>query len=397
MNAESTVRDALRNPIGTMVDETRRLQSADDSDFAREWLLRILKIELHRYSMEDSVIDTDSEIFKLAVAALAELSNGSDWIDARLNNYLVAVRRAAQLPQLPYDLNSRTVRVEGQEVKICERSSRTAHSFWISNTTAKHVPIMEESLGSPLEGGTVLDAFSKQLNQLKSELNLTGLCFIEKEMGPVGAISMLSSLVQSTGLPACIYRETHWTGDMSLAGVRPKGTDRLAIVYDLVVTGVGITGAADLVQKLSGAETVAAMVLCGYGTKRSFLESPAKQKIALHSLDWRTDVHGPAFEYVPSRDQHEARKIGSAPREEPGERDMTKNKSEGRGVPPGYYTRQTLPTISRSAQSIVDRIYAATGGKPAEPSGSKSARKAVGLLTLTDKGAVAHRLEKAHK
>ena len=351
---------AINDPIGTLVEDTRKLQDTAPDSFAKDWLLRSLKIDLHRYSMEDAFVDTKSETFKAAVAALEQLSLRSDWITPLLEEYLLALHGTAQLPQLPYKRSKAVLTSPGRIVHVVERQSITEGHFWISSTTASNVLILEESLGSPKECQSVHQAFSDKLVALKASHGVNRLCFIEKEMGPVGAISMLSSLVISTGLPACIFRETHWTRDMSIAADRPVPGDRIAIVYDLVVTGAGIKCVADAIAEQCGAHTVGAVVLCGYGPKRSRLETTLNPDIQLEALEWRTNVHGPAFEYSSSRDLGETSTDTPMSRQQSGGLEQMDRKSEGAGgnyIPPGSYTRQTLPPISAAARQIVDAVW----------------------------------------
>lgn len=336
--------------------------------------------------MEDALIDTEDAAFDRVRSAFEALSQTDDWISPKLAQYLVALRQAASLPQLPYRTEARTLPHLENELTFLERQTVTPYAFWVSNTTAMRVPILEESLGSPGENESVSGAFADRLRQLKDNLNLSRLCFIEKEMGPVGALSMMSSLVASTGLPACIYRETHWTNALSLAADRPRPGDRVAIVYDLVVTGAGITGAADILKELTGASTVAALVLCGYGPKRSELISPKGQRINLTAFDWHTDVHGPVFE----REALEAKETVRPAHKSPDRKKMPQ-KTDRKEIPPGSYNRQNLPTISSSAQSIVDRIYATLTAK--DPKNLGATRQSSLGLKIKDKAVDALRLK----
>lgn len=175
-------------------------------------------------------------------------------------------------------------------------------------------------------------------------------------MGPVGAISMLSSLVAETGLPACIYRETRWAKGVAITADKPLSGDRILMVYDLIVTGAGIGAAADIVHEISGATTHAAVVLCGYGPHRESIRTDRGQDIRVEALTWETDVRGPILEGL-SPDQHGAETDGSQPCEETGENHMKKKHA---GIPPGDYNRQNLPPISEAANEIVTAIRSAS-------------------------------------
>jgi hypothetical protein len=236
--------------------------------------------------------------------------------------------------------------------------------------------VLEDTASSPQECRALLAAFCKEILDLKAMLGVTRLCFIQKEMGPVGAVSLLSSLVVGTDLPAFIYREDHWASERSLTGDIPQSGDRVAIVYDLVVTGAGILGAADLIGRQTGATVVGAVVQCGYGPKKQEIVNEVGRSIALRALDWHEDIHGPVFEYEAIRGKHGASADQAEPREQPGKASVMGNNEDmlGKSIPAGDYDRQTLPPISKGAQQLLDAINDHASKMAAPPAVSSSSK-----------------------
>jgi orotate phosphoribosyltransferase len=135
----------------------------------------------------------------------------------------------------------------------------------------------------------VVDAFARCLVRLCDKEHISCLGFIEKIAGPVGALSMIPELVRELKLPACIYRADHWPTRATLAGYQLRPTDRIALVYDLIVTGDGIRQAAEDLKAKFGATVVAAVVLFGYGEKRDKLDNVNGQTIPLEAIGWYND------------------------------------------------------------------------------------------------------------
>jgi hypothetical protein len=220
---------------------------------------------------------------------------------------------------------------------VLEWKASSPARFTVSNAYAETVAIIERTLSDPTVGPQLVGAFAERLEILRRELKVDHLAFIEKEAGPVGAITMLTSLVDATKLPACVYREKHWFERGAIGGKPPKTGSRVAIVYDLIVTGSALVRAAKRIRELTGATTVATVVLCGYGARRHELVAQDDAPIRIEALDWQED----AVHREPSR-------VGSeAPPLPPSD-----------AIPPGYYTRETLPPASPGAQEIINRVRA---------------------------------------
>lgn len=350
--------DLLRDPVKAVVERTRFLNSASRPEFSRAWLLRALGAELHRYSMEDDYIDMSSAPVHAAAEALTALEKSADWIHPKLVEYLLACRDIAMMAALPLGTDETKFESGGREWPLLSNVAISGTPFKVSNTTAHSVPIIENNLANPLYCEGVVSGFVEKVDILKRECGVTHLVFIEKEIGPVGAISMMASLVKGSGLPACIYRETHWAQRAAIAGEMPTAESRVAILYDLIVSGTGICNAADVVKEISGARSLAAVVLCGYGLRRNELKTEQGQRIRVEALTWRED-EGTARTDTAARGKSEARN-NSVSREKPREVKTLERSSDKTAVlvPPGSYTVETLPPMSANAKSIVERVRA---------------------------------------
>lgn len=374
----------LTDPIGKFVEATRQLNEVRDEEFGRQWLLRALYAEITRYSMEDDYIDTESAAFQTVTRAFTDLIVGDDWMHPKVERLLVACRAVAGMPELERDLVERHVRQNGSSFDLLECVARSTPPIRVSNREARVVPIIEDNLGSPKHCSGVVDAFAARVAKLVREAGVTHLAFIEKEFGPVGAISMMSSIVALTGLPACIYRETHWAQRAALAASRPGARDRIAILYDLIVTGAGIRHAADAIRELTGAVTVGAVLLCGYGERRSTVKSEAGQEIAIEALTWNDS----APVATPSRRASEARN-GSEPRTAQREELSMKAPKDDRPsvrIPPGFYTPETLPPLSSGAKRILERVRLRADRAKGQKTQQTSADAHIVGLRLTDEG-----------
>lgn len=136
--------------------------------------------------------------------------------------------------------------------------------FQVSSQQKPFVAVLEDSLGDPLLAEGVTREFASHLNELKKSLNFSWLCFVEKEAGPVGAVCMTSALVTATGLPACVYRAGYWAQRAKVVGRQPARGTRIALVYDLIVSGKGIREVAHELRRTLGVSVVGAVVLYAY-------------------------------------------------------------------------------------------------------------------------------------
>lgn len=266
-------------------DLSQRLETLPKVQFAKAWLLHTLAIELLKYAIEDDYIDI-SDVRPVAVAMLQDLLESDDWVHPKLESFLDACRRVAEKKPIRarrVELRSSTPTGTCRVTGLLAAPNKPL--IPVSGERFCFVPILEDSVANPAYVRDVVNAFAEHLVRLKREEGISCLCFIEKAVGPIGALSMLAALVSGLNLPACVYRANHWPERAKLAGYRPRPMDRIALVYDLLVTGDGIRQAAKDLKARFGTTTVAAVVLFGYGSKRDTVEIDG-QTIKVEAIGW---------------------------------------------------------------------------------------------------------------
>lgn len=375
------------NPIKALVDGGRALREARPKDFPRQWLLWALQAEIHRYSMEDDYVDSSAGVCEGAEAAFETLERSTDWVHPKLQAALEACRALGTAAELPHAQEERLLEDGAERFPITMSRADGQVGISVSSMRARYVPIFEANLGDPHYCSGLISAFRRRLTDMQRTLGVNHLLFIEKEVGPVGAISMMSSLVEATGLPASIYRETHWAKRAAIAGREPAKGDRVAILYDLIVTGAGICNAADAVMSLRGAITVGSIVLCGYGGRRTSLTTDSGQNFPIEALTWIDDAT--AVDDLGSGDPDEVRSESVPHHGTREEEQMAEDRPGGDVFPPGSYTRESLPPLSEGALRLLEEIKAGarTRAQEASPSGFEKRTQKIGARISRPDGA----------
>jgi orotate phosphoribosyltransferase len=285
---------ALRDdPVRYTTDAKRELTTdARDDQYARRWLLWELSLELQKYFFEYYYIDLESDALSSALKTFGELDASSDWVHPKLSRYLVACKRTAELGALPSRHVPLNVRHNGTAFTLNGRVplADPRHARVSKKDSVKYITVLEETLAHPAYCAQMVDAFAHHLSQLVAAHGVTHLCFVEKEFGPVGALLLFAPLVTATKLPACIFRETHLAQRSAIAGQPPQASARVAVVYDLVVSGSGIRHVAEALQE-RGATTVAAQVMFSFAKKgEPIAYNSGAQTIHLSSLAYYDDL-----------------------------------------------------------------------------------------------------------
>jgi hypothetical protein len=240
--------------------------SANGRNFVKTWLIRTLQIELEKINFEDDPIDRSQEPYLEARKALEALKHSDEWLHPLLCRFVEKYKATENAEEIEYENRVYEIPANGHlgapiDARIAKSDERLLQ---VSNLRTNYVPIIEETLANPVHCSKLEAAMIERLTQIVQEHQVTHLCFIEKELGPVGALLMFSAAVSATGKPGVIYRETHWPKRAALSGAIPGKDARIAIVYDLMVSGAGICHAASALRNLTGACTVAALVLFRY-------------------------------------------------------------------------------------------------------------------------------------
>jgi hypothetical protein len=263
-----------------------QLDTLPQKDFSKAWLLHLFAVELLKYSIEDDYVET-ATLRPILASTLQKLVERDDWVEEELAELLHAYNQlATEKPITPRKATLETEVLDKPRKFACRVAQPDEPEFSVSSRTYRLVPILEDSLCNQFYVDDVVDAFTDKLRQLTSLERVTTLCFIEKAVGPIGALAMLSTLVSRLSLPASIYRENYWAERAKLAGYQPKQSDRIAIVYDLLVSGEGILRVVRSLKKKYKAKVVAAVVLLGYGPRRELLHVDKQHTIRINALGW---------------------------------------------------------------------------------------------------------------
>lgn len=259
----------------TLTDIDKYNIPLSNAKFAKTWLLRQMAAQFPRWSIENSSIDI-ATINPRAGVALRALQKGNDWLHPQLIELLTAYCEVAQTAPIKVHHAYLDLFTEAQSCRIWAEIPQFGQPL-IPVSTKQYIiaPILEHSLADPQLVEGLISAFSSKIHRLQAELGITALCFIDKEIGPLGALPMALALSRELNLPAMFYREGYWTrrtrlaGCLSLTNFRPTERDRICLVYDLVVTGHALHSVAQDLYDTYGWRTAAAVVLFDYNELKS--------------------------------------------------------------------------------------------------------------------------------
>ncbi len=122
---------------------------------------------------------------------------------------------------------------------------------------------------------------AKRILDSCARLAIARLAFIEKpDAGPLGAITLLDTLLNLTGLEGCIIRPGKRLHVARVKGRTIQSGERLMIVSDVATTGTTILLAAQTIRQLGGIVVAAYVVYDrGQGAK-DYLEKNGIQLVA---------------------------------------------------------------------------------------------------------------------
>lgn len=113
---------------------------------------------------------------------------------------------------------------------------------------------------TPDEVASITNWYVEVVKDFKSSDDIDGLIFIEKDSGPVGAISLMGGIIAQTGLPAVIARLRKRASHAKISG-SPEVLDRLSkgskvlIITDAITTTRTVKDAMETVNNF-GAKVV---------------------------------------------------------------------------------------------------------------------------------------------
>lgn len=161
----------------------------------------------------------------------------------------------------------------------------------VSTSSFPLVPIIEQTIAEPNLCIGLSDAYASLIGEFVQENSVDKLCFVEKSVGPIGALGLMSTLVEKTGIPACVYRERYFADRGKISGSDIIPNSRLLLIYDLIVSGQGLRGVARNLKDHFEAEAVGAVVLFNFSDRRHIDSAPPLEtkSIAMYS-EYRSDV-----------------------------------------------------------------------------------------------------------
>ena len=242
-----------------------QLETATSQDFAKEWLVNALTTEFLKYCIEDDYVDL-APIQTRAAKALKELLSDSFTLNPAIERFAgvmqnIATRSLLKDQKVAVRLGSGR---DGCDI-VGSVPRKFCRPFLVSSLYYPFVSLLEQSIANPQYVEAVLNAFEVRLKYCEAENGVAALCFVEKAVGPVGALGMISSLVSKVQLPAFVYRASYWSTRSKLVGCVPKPKTKIALVYDLFVTGDGIRQTSKDLYERFDLQVVAAVVLYSYG------------------------------------------------------------------------------------------------------------------------------------
>lgn len=284
-------------PLPSFADTLARLyddsavdvETSSVSDFQKSWTTHSVSGDILRSVAEDASVVWDGDTEK-EVAESIDAGKDSKDVTALVN----VLKRVATLPQLPFSFEEARATTKRRVIHFLMRCAEPGLSgFLLSNKQVRCLPVIDDSLIDPAFARGLTEAFVDVLDDIRAQSEVTCLTFIEKNLGPIGALGMLSSIVAATGLPACVYREKSWSRASEFVGYTPSETDKTVIIYDLVLTGAGVRNPALMLQSRFGTEVAGAIVLHSFNSdlKEIPLEGGRTLRIyALHSDSSSSEV-----------------------------------------------------------------------------------------------------------
>lgn len=158
------------------------------------------------------------------------------------------------------------------------------------NSEVNFFPNLDETLADPDTALNVCSWYQKEINQLKKTGAINGICVVEKPYSTIGAISLIGFLAVQCQLPITIYRAPRWTDSLKVTGNIPKLGSRLALVYDVSITGIGIIEVARYLKKRYKACVNNAIVLFDFDRVGSAEKSLKQKGIELYPFLTETNT-----------------------------------------------------------------------------------------------------------
>jgi hypothetical protein len=132
------------------------------------------------------------------------------------------------------------------------------------------VRALERLICEPAEAQNLSDItsrFAATLRVLQETKGVQALCFLLLDKRPIGTLFMIPKLTEELKIPACVWSKSE---QKIVIGQSPRRHDKVALVYDVCLTGSGLLQAAKHLTVELRAEVVGAVVFFN-ATRKSIL------------------------------------------------------------------------------------------------------------------------------
>jgi orotate phosphoribosyltransferase len=129
----------------------------------------------------------------------------------------------------------------------------------------------------------MLEVYNDLINEVLDEIGVIDcLAFIEREVGPIGALQLKELLVSKTGIPAVIIRPRKRLVKAGIKGINLIPGQRVVILNDVATSGRGIAKAKNILEKF-GVEVPAAVVFISRENGEIQKEKLGKTKLKFYT------------------------------------------------------------------------------------------------------------------
>ena len=284
----------LKNIVGTML-EIRELAAARLSAAVREEdqpvhkyfgetaFVKLMTEQLLSHAIEDEGIDLRDVGPKMIIALKTYFKSGK--IEDLWGIYETVVsKQPIPTHQVKLLLDSKT------PIKASIAREPT-ELIPVSTSEFPLVPVIEETISDPMLCSDLANKYHSLIEEFSREIDIDKLCFVEKAVGPIGALGLMSSLVERTKLPCCVYRERYFADRGRISGSTLAGGDRVLLVYDLIVSGHGLRSVAENLRTHFDTTVNGAVVLFNFsGTQEIEGDHPFPTKSVAYYSDYEEAI-----------------------------------------------------------------------------------------------------------
>jgi len=142
-------------------------------------------------------------------------------------------------------------------------------SRWITvgGTESDFYYDIDKASFSPKTKEKVDNWYIENLKELQGKFNIDGIAFIEREAGPVGAITKKDLITAMTGIPSIIVRPRKRIRASVVKGIEKVEGQRIVVITDVVTTGASVNRVIDILQD-RGVTIVAVIAMVNRGGSR---------------------------------------------------------------------------------------------------------------------------------